>query len=379
MRALTRILLLVLVAAVAAEGWARFGLDVKPGAYPENTLAAALGKFVEPDLVTGIRYKSNVDTLLQSPDGEFSVLYKTNEINLRDRSMGTHLRSELKFLVLGDEFAEGWGVEIDEVAAVVAQKQVNEKTGLKPAVRLVIGAKSGYGAAQNYLQGKALIETLQPKGILFFYSSLMPYADQQFLATARLQDGLAIGATEQAPRALHLEDYPPAASGLLATLAPYSAAARWLGDQLRVSPAANGRLLGVRGNADTIGKAHQASLKHVEALAALAKARNIPFLLVHVPLPTQVAAAEWRGGRARFGARDLAMDSADVSVVAGFCKARGLHWASPVEPLRAAANGNNARPLYFNTEIGFSAEGNRVFGTWLAGTLLDWMTTLGLR
>ena len=380
MRTITRLLLLLIVAATACEGWARFVLQVKPAAYPENALAAEVAKFVEPDPLTGLRYKANVDTLLDSPEGEFSALFKTNEINLRDRPMGTHLRSELKFLLLGDEFAEGWGAEIDEVAAVIAQKDVNEKTKLKPAVRLVVGAKSGFGAAQNYLQGKALIESLQPKAVVFFYSSLMPYADQQFLANAEMKDGLATGAKAGAPaRFLPLEDYPPPANGLLANLAPYSAAARVASDFLRKPPSAGGRLVGIKGDATNLAATHAPSLQHVAALAAVAKEKNIPFLLVHVPLPPQVSRTEWPTGRARFGVADLQEDAPDAKVVDEFCASQQLRCREVRTVMQQAAQTTGARALYFDTEIGLTAEGHRLLGLWLSSQLMAWMGELGWR
>ena len=380
MRAITRLLTLLIVLAVAGEGWARFVMQVKPGAYAENALPAEAAKFIEPDPVTGLRYKANVDVLLDSPEGEFSALFKTNEINLRDRPMGTHLRSELKFLLMGDEFAEGWGVEVDQVAAVIAQKDVNERTKLKPAVRLVVGAKSGFGAAQNYLQGKALIESLSPKAVVFFYSSLMPYADQQFLANAELKDGVATGVKSgTAARYLHLEDYPPPAGGLLASLAPYSAAARVVGDLLRKPPSANGRLMGIKGDTAALAATHAPSLQHVAALAKAAQEKNIPFLLVHVPLPPQVSRAEWPTGRARFGVKDMTEDAADAKVVADFCAGQKLRCRDAREPLQQAAKAPGARELFFATELGLSAEGNRVMGLWLSSQLMDWMAELGWR
>ena len=380
MRALTRLFMLLVVVAAAGEGWARFVMQVKPAAYPQNILSAEAARFVEPDPLTGVRYKANVDTLLDSPEGEFSALFKTNEINLRDRPMGTHLRSELKFLLLGDEFAEGWGAEIDEVAAVVAQKDINEKTKLKPAVRLVVGAKSGFGAAQNYLQGKALIESLQPKAVVFLYSSLMPYADQQFLANAELKDGLATGVKVGTPaRFLHLEDYPPPASGLLASLAPYSAAARVVSDLLRKPPSADGRLNGIKGDATTLAATHAPSLQHVAALAAVAKEKNIPFLLIHMPLPPQVSRSEWPTGRARFGVTDMPEDAPDAKVVGEFCASQQLRCRDARDPMQRAAQSEGARALYFATELGLTAEGNRVLGLWLSNQLMDWMGELGWR
>ena len=108
----------IVVILVGAEGYLRFVAHALPGPLAENSLPETLAKFVEFDPVTGLHYKPNVDTLIDAPSQDFSILYKINEIGLRDRAMGTHLRQELKFLVFGDEFAEGWGTDIDETAVV---------------------------------------------------------------------------------------------------------------------------------------------------------------------------------------------------------------------------------------------------------------------
>lgn len=372
----------------AAEIGGRYGLKLKPG-LAENHVAEAVAKFSEPDPVTGLRYRINVDQLIDAPSGDFSILYKTNEIGLRDRPMGTHLRGEYKFLVFGDEFAEGWGTDIDQAFVVQAQTRVNEKTALKPAVRFVIAGKSGYGAAQNYLAAGPLIDTLAPKAIVFIYSSLMPHADARFLREAEVRDGLAVGLKPGSTYfpLPHDEDYTPPPPPWLATLAQQSVAFRMLTEWyvLRAATAsftpgdpASDRLAGMRpAAAADLAAVHAASLDHVKALAALAAARNIPFLLIHAPLPPQVTADAWDGGRDRFAVPAGLQPEDDAAIVARFCAETQLKCLALHGPLRDAAAAVRTTKLFHPSELALTIDGANVVGRWFAEQMLAWMKSLG--
>lgn len=380
--------LLALAVFAAAELGGRYGLKLKPG-LPENRVAEAVAKFAEPDPVTGLRYRVNVDQLIDAPTGDFSILYKTNEIGLRDRPMGTHLRAEYKFLIFGDEFAEGWGTDIDQTFVVQAQARVNEKTALKPAVRFVIAGKSGYGAAQNYLAAGPLIESLAPKAIVFLYSSLMPHADARFLREAVSKDGLATG-LKQGSRYFplpHEEDYAPPPPPWLAALARQSVAFRMLAEWLAARAATAGlspgdpasdRLAGMRPAAVAdLAAVHADSLRHVKALADLAAARGIPFLLVHVPLPPQVAADAWAVGRRRFAVADGIQPEDDAAVVARFCEETQLRCLAVHRTLRVAAASLQTTKLFHPSELALTIDGANAVGRWFAEEILAWMKSLG--
>ena len=378
-RVLQVVVFLALLVGVA-ETYARFGLGLKPAPLTDDTaFAQALAKFVEPDPQLGFRYRPNVDQLVTAPTGDFEILFKTNEIGLRDRPMGTHLRSELKFLVFGDEFTESWGTDIDEAAVINAQRLLNEMTALKPPVRLVIGGKSGYGAAQNLALARQLVEQLDPQAIVFMYSSLMPHADQLFRQA---------GAGGSSPLLPHAADHPRYADNPWAPFAAYSALARLLGETSAAramaarnvpGDAARDRYAGIRGDAASLREVHAATLESVQALATLARERGIHFMLVHLPLPPQVAADEWPGGRAPFGLPNDRLPAPDAAIVSEFCAQGGLRCHALHELLATAAAAPDTLPLYHRHEIGLTVVGNRVVGDWLAKTLYEWMGELGLR
>jgi len=371
---------LVLLAVVAgvAEAWVRFGMGLAPGPLIDDpAFPQALAKFVEPDPQLGFRYRPNVDQLLAAPSGDFEILFKTNEIGLRDRPMGTHLRSELKFLVFGDEFTESWGTDIDEAAVINAQRLLNEMTALAPPVRLVIGGKSGYGAAQNLLMARQLVEQLKPQAIVFMYSSLMPHADRLF---ARAGGG--------SPLLPHTEDHPLYAETPWARFATLSALARLLGEKSAAramaarhvpGDAAHDRFAGIRGDAASLRETHAETLAAVQALATLARERGIHFMLVHLPLAPQVADDEWSGGRAQFGLPNDKLPAPDAAIVSEFCAQGGLRCHALHELLATAAAAPDSLPLYHRHEIGLTVAGNRVVGDWLARTLYEWMGELALR
>lgn len=389
--AVTILGLLTLTVAVG-EAITRYGLGVEPSPLPpDDTLDEPLGKFVEFDPVLGVRYKPNVDVLIDAPSGDFSILFKTNEIGLRDRPMGTHLRKELKFLFLGDEFVEGWGTDIDENAIVEAQRTVNARTALQPPVRFVIGGKSGYGAAQNLLIARQLVEQMPVRGIVFVYSALMPHSDRRFLARANIEDGIAVGLHPVRGSGIdwpHAEDHPRSDANPFAGLASKSALARWLADRWtafavgRAQPAGDAlrdRLAGMRGDATQLEASLAPTLTHVKAIAALAGERDIPFMLVYLPLAPQVAGDEWPTGRARFGLPAARIDSPDGALIEAFCRAENLRCLTAVAPLRAAAEAPDGLPLWHASEFGLTADGNRVLGAWLADAVFDWMGQLGMR
>ncbi|MSR15979.1 MAG: hypothetical protein EXR86_15810 [Gammaproteobacteria bacterium] len=378
---------IIVALLLGAESYLRFVLKEVPAPF-KNNFAESFAKLMEFDPTIGNRYRINIDQAIESPTGDFTILYKTNEINLRDRAMGTHLRQELKFLVFGDEFAEGWGSDIDRAFAVQAHNQVNEKTALNPPIRTVIAAQSGFGAAQNYLVGKKLFETIQPKAAIFFYTSLMPHADSQFLRDAVVENGVASGLKSnvaQTPRLPHLEDHVAVPANFLSRLALVSVLAyraaemlamRAANADLKIGDPVTDRLAGMRGTAAGLEAAHAASLRHVGELAALAQAKQIPFLLVHLPLPPQISAQDWAGGRRLFEVEEGLQPSNDVAVVESFCTQHKIRCISLHNPMHEAGEHSS---LFFANELALSLEGSNWVGSWLAEEILRWMLELGYR
>ena len=74
----------------------------------------------------------------------FDVTYRSNEIGARDRSFNrTKLSSDARYLLIGDSFAEGYGVDFDETAQAQLEK-------LLPIDVYNFGSDGYFGPVQYY-------------------------------------------------------------------------------------------------------------------------------------------------------------------------------------------------------------------------------------
>ncbi len=394
MRSLRPVLVLlgVLVGLIlAGEAYFRLVLSRAPLADDATAQPTDLASITEFDPVLGIRYRPNSDLMLASGHDEFAVLYKINELGLRDRPMGSHLRKEIKILALGDEQLEGWGTNIEDTFIKVAEKQLNARTKLEPPIRLVNAGRAGFGAAQSYLYGAALIETLRPAAAVLFYTSAMPHADRRYLALAeRDPQGIARGLTpqaSQAPLIWRSADQTGGAPAWLTGFARISALANHLRNALIRRNAraaviagdpATDPLAGIRGGKDRLLDIHADSLAHVGALAAAAAASGTPLLVLQLPLPPQVGAEEWLDGRRLLGLGSALEPTHDVAVVAAYCAQRQLTCRSADQTMREAAGQRTSTHLYYRHDPTPNVEGDKVLASWTATALYDWLEAQGL-
>jgi lysophospholipase L1-like esterase len=115
---------------------------------------------------------------------------------------------------------------------------------------------------------------------------------------------------------------------------------------------------------------HAGTLRHMAAMAHLARAAKVPFLVVQLPMPFEISASEWGKGRAIYGL---------TSEVAVRAELRRL----PVEamekqgvPLFAAHDflaqkAQEQAPIYYAFDFHLNATGQRLLGEWLAETLTN--------
>jgi hypothetical protein len=140
---------------------------------------------------------------------------------------------------------------------------------------------------------------------------------------------------------------------------------------------ARDRLAGMRPAAVAdLAAVHGPSLAHVKALADLAKAHGIPFLLVHMPLPPQIAAEAWGVGRRRFRIAEGVQPADDAAVVVRFCTEAGLQCLALHEPLREAAATLQTTRHFHPSELALTLEGANTVGRWFAAEILTWMKSL---
>ena len=259
------------------------------------------------------------------------------------------------------------------------ERRLRKRKGMHKRTRVFNAGMSGYGAAQSYLLGRRLIDLLLPEVVVFVYTSLMPVADDRFLASAELDPtGLAINAGPQSDHRRSKSDGQDLSSifdhSLLAKVLKIHFDAQAAREAVIPGDPATDLFAAARGSREVVVDMHRRSLQHVAALAEMVEKLGVRFILVHIPLPHQVAVDEWVHGRAAngFEARDYA--TPDIEVVEEFCAQQGLDCIMTRSMLSETAE-RNSSPVYYRydytlTEIGHHAVADHLIDT-LAAALSE--------
>lgn len=356
-------------AAVMAEIWAisEYANNRPDPPRPEEIRLPA--DLLASDPILGQRFRPNAGKFFASSHGEFAVNYQINEHGLRDA--GTIFPGDRPphVLVLGDAFVEGWGVMREATFIAEIQRQLRRRNGISQYTRLFNAGMSGYGAAQSYLQGQRLLQTIGADLIVLVYTSLMPVADHRFLQHATVDDhGIATGAGSYRfePEGANARSDNWLMRSRLYRLAQTQLEARRARAALVPADPAHDLFAAARDAHPTFNALHQRSLEHVAALAALATEHDVEFMLVHVPLPHQVAADEWPAGRHGYAFGPGRYPAPEIALVEKFCGQHDLHCIMSAERLHEVAE-RNAAPVYFRHDYTLTAVGHRA----LANQLLD--------
>ena len=115
---------------------------------------------------------------------------------------------------------------------------------------------------------------------------------------------------------------------------------------------------------------HRNSLQHVKAIAEFAKKQNMKFLLLHIPLPHQVAPDEWPEGRRGYRFSRQTYDAPETEIVEEFCHANQWQCIMSAATLRALAE-QRSSPVYYRHDYTLTEVGHRA----LVALLLETMKT----
>lgn len=348
-------------AIVVAELWARarFADELPPH---RPTVLELPSELVQSDPLLGRHFVPNASKFFESAHNEFKVNYQINEIGLRDSGMISSGTKQPIVLVLGDSSVEGWGVMPEATFALEMQRQLRFQKGAEIFPRILNAGMTGFGATQSYLLGKKLIDEINPKVIIFAYSSLMPVQDFRFLKHAKISSSGLVESAGTSPSAEL--DNNLVEQGWLNRLMLYRLLkeridARHARENVAPGNPDNDIFAATRGTNDNIANLHGVSLAHVSALATLAKKRGINFMLLHVPLPHQVAQDEWLDGRIGHGFEPRIYDTPDVQLLNEFCRTENIECALPLDMFRQLAKERSSRIFfkydYALTEVGHNA------------------------
>lgn len=352
--------LLIIVTAIAlGELWARdryADLITSPDPI-ELTLPNEL---IQPDPVLGQHFRPNAHMFFASPQKEFQVNYQINEIGLRDSGMLSSGPRQPLVVFLGGAIVEGWGIMPEATFVLEMQRRIRFQKDAKIFPRILNAGMTGFGAAQSYLLGKQLISAYQPDLIVFTYSGLMPVHDFRFLQHATLDDnGLVVNAGQrkaasiapQSDEACWLE------RSVLYRLAKSSLGAIRTQSDMKLGDPSVDLFAAARSNDNLT--LHETSLRHVKALAEFAGNSGTIFILLHVPLPHQVAADEWTEGRVSHGFEARQYPIQESTLIERFCEENSIVCLVSGPMLEKLAVERSSRVFfrydYSFTEVGHTA------------------------
>ena len=358
---------------------------------PRGDAGSGIQALVEFDPVLETRYKPNSEARIRSPYGEFDVSYRTNELGLRDEALREPRSSCRRVLVLGNSFAEGWGVSESARFVNVAQAALRDHPPAGPAqtcYRLVNAGVAAYGMAQSYLLMQQLLEPVKPQALVVVLVGTMTSADYNYLREAATDSrGLATGLSAEAilSGGTPEREFRPSweTSTPVQAISRASAAARLVVQRL-VNRAASGHIVpgdpvtdvlaAFRVHAEALDRLFTPTLAHLSGVAGLAKQRAIPLLVVHLPMPFQISDEEWKLGRSAFKVPDHASSTEESRLIEAFCREASLQclFADGMIAAKAARTAQSPH-LYFSYDFHLNEAGNKVVGEWLGAALAQWL------
>lgn len=351
---------------LVAELWVRSRYSEVPSAARANELRLP-GDLVQTDPVLGHHFRPNSTKFFTSPYGEFKVNYQINEIGLRESGMISAVGQPPLVIVLGDSFVEGWGVMPEATFVLETQRQLRQLDGINQFTRILNGGMTNFGAAQSYLLGRRLVEDLDPDIVVLVYNSLMPVLDHRFLAQAEVdENGIAVRATQT-----ELADQNTSGehSSPLYESALYKLTRNYIdlkNDRETHTPGDpdSDLFAAARGSGERVVDLHRRSLAHVAALAEFAKGRGKKFMLLHVPLPHQVAADEWTEGRNGHGFEARIYGAPEIEIIEAFCNAQKIRCLMSASMFKALAEQRSSR-VYFRHDYALTEVGHRALVNFL--------------
>jgi len=354
-------------------------------------IGGGLKKILQFDSVLEMRYAENSETKIVSPYGEYDVVYKTNELGIRDRPVPkVKVQGEFRMLAIGNSFTEGWGVPAKAGMLRVAERTANENPSRRRSLRIVNAGMSGFGAAQGYLLARSLIERVMPDAILFVLVGTMINSDANYLSRASFDDaaiatGLSVDAILSGGVGASELSNEFDMTNLLRELGGPSEFARFVAQRLAARKAImkitpmdpkTDMVAIYRADESSATELYEPTLRHVGALAEMARANAIDFLVVHMPMAFQLSDEEWKEGRKAYKLDQQTM--AEETVVKRFCRDLEIDCLFAKDVLGpAVALDSGQTPLFFTHDFHLRQNGNRIVGEWI-GHQLERLINSGL-
>lgn len=367
------VLFVVANIAVIGELWAAASPVPTPRVPAKPGVLRLPPQLVTGDGERGYRFRPNASAFFDAPSGEFSVNYEINELGLREPGMLFVGPNPPHVVFLGDEFTEGWGVMREATFIQDAQRMLRTRRGMDRYTRLLNAGMSGYGAAQSHGLARELLARTDVDMLVFVFSGLMPVADFHFVRSAGAQGPAAAGMSERDSSFGGIVGAMALGRLVRAHVAAWRAQRAFTPGDPMTDPFA-----AARGDSERSRALYARSFAQVLEIRRLAHERGIPFVLLHVPLPVEVADDEWREGRALHRFDEPLTTAHDEQHVARFCADHGIDCLMAGEVLREVSR-RTASPVYFRSDYTLTSVGHSALARYVAGEMYPLLLEVPLR
>jgi hypothetical protein len=371
-------LALVLVSTLVTLGGLEAAVRLARAWAPDPAAAPVVDEY---DALLGWRKHAGARSYFRS--SEYDVPLDINSLGLRDPERGYAAASGVsRLLVLGDSFAEGYGVRMEDGVAQLLERSL-EGQGCR--FEVVNGGTTGYSTDQEYLFYKSEGLKYAPRIVVlfFYYNDVLYNARGGHRHPARgkpvfmVVDGALV--LKNVPVPTTIEAGPARGRGE-STSAPRSALVAWVRDRLRNgAPRAHNTLarLGLWEPIDAVEPALELKVykrKPVEAiedawertavilktLAHDVEASGARFLTVYVPSAMEVDDRTWELSQLRHGFGEDQWERTRVlRRLQEIARDGGFPVLDPTRALRAEQHALRGGP-YFPIDGHWNALGHRV-------------------
>jgi len=304
---------------------------------------------------------------------EWNVEFRTNADGFHDHEFSAPGGSEYRIALIGDSFAEGFGVELDSSFGKRLERSLN--TGGEGRRFVVMNfAVAGYSPLIEYILLTRRVLEYRPQLVIQCYDMSDVREDHVYALLADFDSRLRpLSVAPVKPGDLRIRFRPWWwVKGLIQSHSYlYS-----LGTSLLASPGNSadpgppsidgpgGRHM-IDSTDDGWAPYFRASQNYVKFCADTLRAVGIPYVLCTYPYGIQVGPLEWKEGRKAYGFGPGVYRSAIFPSLERFARKEGVPFLNMTAAFQARSNGS----LYFRYDPHWTAEGHRV----AADTLLEFL------
>lgn len=312
-----------------------------------------------------LHHKLNPSSSHIHRDAEYTVEVRTNSLGMRDREYVPSPGPEVRILVLGDSFTEGYGVPVESCFVKVLERKLNEQGDAPTRVKVFNAGVAGYSPLLEYLYLKRKGLSLLPHLVVLCYDMNDVQEDAIYSENATFDStGIPLTVSPALVPSGRMGFFP---SGRVKTfLNLYS----YVYITLRTFVGTVVDLPGfdpnnVRGNhflhtLDSTGhrwdEDFERSERYVELAFNLCRARGIPFLLVVYPRGNQVSPLEWSEGRKHWNLESTQYNSVIFRSLRSFADRKRIPYLDMTGAFRRASAGD----LYFSLDDHWTVKGHKV-------------------